>query len=159
AGGKDGIDVAPAIVDPETELGAQYVAGMELAGKYAYAGREWVVDRVRRILAARVTDSVHNHHNFAWREEHEGMALWVVRKGATPASPGQRGFVGGSMGDNAVIIRGVESEGGRLSLYSTIHGAGRLYSRRAAKEAFTRAEMDAWVREKGVRLRGGDVDE
>src|SRR5262249_2707169 len=94
-GGKDGIHVAPAIVDPDSELGAQYVAGMELAGEYAYAGREWVVDRVRRILGAKVTDSVHNHHNFAWREEHEGRTLWVVRKGATPAFPGQRGFVGG----------------------------------------------------------------
>jgi hypothetical protein len=32
---------------------------------------------------------------------HEGRDVWVVRKGATPAFPGQRGFVGGSMGDAA----------------------------------------------------------
>jgi tRNA-splicing ligase RtcB len=159
AGGKDGMDVAPTIVDPDTDLGARYVAGMTLAGQYAYAGREWVVDRVRRILSARVTDTVHNHHNFAWRERHGDRDVWVVRKGATPAFPGQRGFVGGSMGDDAVIIRGVESEEGAASLYSTVHGAGRLYGRRAAKQTFTREQMDAWVREKGVRLHGGDVDE
>lgn len=159
AGGKDGVDVAPAIVDPKTELGARYVAGMELAGEYAYAGREWVVDRVRRILAAKLTDSVHNHHNFAWRETHGDREYWVIRKGATPAFPGQRGFVGGSMGDNAVIVRGVESEESAAHFYSTVHGAGRLYGRRAAKQTFTREQMDAWIREKGVRLRGGDVDE
>jgi tRNA-splicing ligase RtcB (3'-phosphate/5'-hydroxy nucleic acid ligase) len=159
AGGKDGIDVAPAIVDPGTELGARYLAGMELAGLYASAGREWVVDRVRRILAAKITDTVHNHHNFAWRERHGDRDLWVVRKGATPAFPGQRGFVGGSMGDDAVIIRGVDSEESAASLYSTVHGAGRLFGRRAAKEAFSRAEMDAWIKDKGVRLIGGDVDE
>jgi tRNA-splicing ligase RtcB (3'-phosphate/5'-hydroxy nucleic acid ligase) len=159
AGGRDGMDVPPAIVDPKTDLGARYVAGMELAGQYAYAGREWVVDRVRRMLAAKVLDSVHNHHNFAWRERHGERDLWVVRKGATPAFPGQRGFVGGSMGDDAVIICGCDSPEGAASLYSTIHGAGRLFGRRAAKQAFTREQMDEWIKAKGVRLHGGDVDE
>jgi tRNA-splicing ligase RtcB len=159
AGGKDGMDVAPTIVDPRTDLGERYVAGMTLAGEYAYAGREWVVDRVRRILAAKVTDTVHNHHKFAWRERHGERDLWVVRKGATPAFPGQRGFVGGSMGDDAVIIRGVESEASAASLYSTVHGAGRLFGRRAAKQAFTREAMEAWMAERGIRLHGADVDE
>jgi tRNA-splicing ligase RtcB len=159
ADGKDGINVAPAIVDPETELGERYLAAMELAGRYAYAGREWVCDQVRRIIGARVIDTIHNHHNFAWKETHDGKEYWVVRKGATPAFPGQRGFVGGSMGDNAVIIKGVESPESKASLYSTIHGAGRLYGRRAAKQAFTRAAMDKWLADKGVFLQGGDLDE
>jgi tRNA-splicing ligase RtcB len=81
---------------------------MELGGLYAYVGREWVVERVRQIVGGSVLDSVHNHHNFAWREQHAGQTYWVVRKGATPAFPGQRGFVGSSMGDDAVIIEGVE---------------------------------------------------
>ena len=78
--------------------GQDYIAAMKLAGRYAYAGRDWVCDRVAKILGARILDSVHNHHNFAWRETHQGRDLWVVRKGATPAFPGQKGFVGGSMG-------------------------------------------------------------
>ena len=69
---------------------------MTLAGRYAYAGREWVVERVRAIIGGSVTETVHNHHNYAWRETHNGRDLWVVRKGATPAFPGQRGFVGGA---------------------------------------------------------------
>ena len=111
---------------------------MELAGRYAYAGREWVIERVRKIIGGAVTDMVHNHHNYAWRENHDGRDLWVVRKGATPAFPGQRGFVGGSMGDDAVIIEGVDSEEARASLYSTVHGAGRLFGRKEAKRRFSR---------------------
>jgi tRNA-splicing ligase RtcB len=80
---------------------------MTLAGRYAYAGREWVARKVVSLLGARELELVHNHHNFAWQEEHDGEALVVVRKGATPAFPGQRGFVGGSMGDDAVIVQGV----------------------------------------------------
>jgi tRNA-splicing ligase RtcB (3'-phosphate/5'-hydroxy nucleic acid ligase) len=87
---------------------------------------------------------VHNQHNHAWREPHEERDLWVVRKGATPAVPGQRGFVGGSMGDDAVILDRVETPEARASLYSTIHGAGRRFGRREAKCRFARAKMDAW---------------
>ncbi len=159
AGGKDGIDVAPALLEEDSELGARYIAAMELAGRYAYAGREWVVNTIRKLLAAKVTDKVHNHHNYAWAEEHDGTRYWVVRKGATPAFPGQRGFVGGSMGDDAVIIEGIDGQASRDALYSTIHGAGRLFGRREAKNRFTGHQMREWVEERGIHLVGGDVDE
>ena len=159
AGGKDGMNVPPAVVDEDSELGQRYIAAMELAGRYSYAGREWVVERVRQIIGGRVTDMVHNHHNYAWRETHGGRDLWVVRKGATPAFPGQRGFVGGSMGDDAVILEGVDSEEAKASLYSTVHGAGRLFGRNEAKRRFTKAEMDAWLQARGVTLVGADLDE
>lgn len=159
AGGKDGMNVPPAVVDEDSELGRRYIAAMQLAGRYAYAGREWVTERVRQIIGGAVTDSVHNHHNYAWRETHGDRDLWVVRKGATPAFPGQRGFVGGSMGDDAVIIEGVESEEAKASLYSTVHGAGRMFGRREAKRRFTRPEMDAWLQGRGVTLVGADLDE
>jgi tRNA-splicing ligase RtcB len=163
AGGKDGMNVAPAVVDEDSELGQRYIAAMELAGRYSYAGREWVVERVRKIIGGAVIDMVHNHHNYAWRETHNvgGAArdLWVVRKGATPAFPGQRGFVGGSMGDDAVILEGVDSEEARASLYSTVHGAGRVFGRKEAKRRFARAEMDAWLQKRGVTLIGADLDE
>jgi tRNA-splicing ligase RtcB len=159
AGGKDGMNVPPAVMDEDSELGQRYIAAMELAGRYSYAGREWVVERVRQIIGGAITDMVHNHHNYAWRETHGGRDLWVVRKGATPAFPGQRGFVGGSMGDDAVILEGVDSEEAKASLYSTVHGAGRLFGRKEAKRRFTKAEMDAWLQERGVTLIGADLDE
>jgi tRNA-splicing ligase RtcB (3'-phosphate/5'-hydroxy nucleic acid ligase) len=159
AGGKDGMHVPPAVIEEDSELGRRYIAAMELAGRYSYAGREWVVERVRKIVGGAVTDMVHNHHNYAWRETHGGRDLWVVRKGATPAFPGQRGFVGGSMGDDAVIIEGIDSPQARASLYSTVHGAGRLFGRKEAKRRFTKAEMDAWLQQRGVTLIGADLDE
>jgi tRNA-splicing ligase RtcB len=122
----------PQVFSIDSESGQDYIGAMQLAGKYAYAGREAVVNRVVNILGAKITDSIHNHHNFAWLEEHDGEKFWVVRKGATPARPRQRGFVGGSMGDISVILEGVDSDVSRASFYSTVHGAGRLMSRNQA---------------------------
>jgi tRNA-splicing ligase RtcB len=174
AGGKDGMDVPPTIVSEASPLGQDYISGMMLAGRYAYAGREAVARHVvRGILRANAIEEVHNHHNFAWREEHDGEKYWVVRKGATPAFPGQKGFVGGSMGDDAVIIEGVDSPTSREALFSTVHGAGRIMSRTAAKGKFVKVdgkrirkdglvrhdEMMKWIGDKNVVLRGGDLDE
>lgn len=159
AGGKDGLNVPPAIVDEDSELGTRYIAAMELAGRYAYAGRELVVDRVRKIIGGNILETVHNHHNYAWRETHDGRTLWVVRKGATPAFPGQKGFVGGSMGDDCVILEGVDSDEAKASLYSTVHGAGRLFGRKEAKRRFARLQMDEWLSGRGVTLIGADLDE
>jgi tRNA-splicing ligase RtcB (3'-phosphate/5'-hydroxy nucleic acid ligase) len=88
---------------------------------------------------------VHNHHNCAWRETHDGRDLWF----ATPAFPGQRGFVGGSMGDDAVILEGVDSEEAKAALYSTVHGAGRLFGRKQAIRTFTKPQMQGWLQERG----------
>ena len=114
--------VDPVFLEVASDLGSQYIAAMQLGGAYAYAGRDWVCSRVARLLGASIVEEVHNHHNYAWQEQHEGRILWVCRKGATPAFPGQRGFVGGTMGEMSVILEGVESPESGLSLYSTVHG-------------------------------------
>ena len=139
-GGTDGMHVDPVVLDADSDLGREYLACMHMAGRYAYAGRDWVCARVARLLGARIVEEVHNHHNFAWRERHFGQDLWVVRKGATPAFPGQRGFVGGTMGDISVIIEGLDGPESELALRSTIHGAGRVMSRTqaAGKSRFKR---------------------
>ena len=159
-------------------MGHDYWELMTLAGEYAYAGREWVARKVVSLLGGRELELVHNHHNFAWREEHDGETYIVIRKGATPAFPGQKGFVGGSMGDDAVIVQGAARADGataalqRRALFSTVHGAGRVMSRSAAAGKVNRRTgqvlrpgvvspqmMNSWVREKGVVLRGGGLDE
>ena len=174
AGGKEGMDVPPTVVQDKSNLGEDYLNAMHLAGRYAYAGREIVARHVARgILRANIVEEVHNHHNFAWREKHNGDEFWVVRKGATPAFPGQKSFVGGSMGDDAVIIEGIDSPISREALFSTVHGAGRIMSRTAAKGRFERVgtkrfrreglvrhdEMMKWMADRNIVLRGGDVDE
>lgn len=173
-GGKDGINVEPVLLHVDSPLGQEYIAAMKLAGRYVYAGRDWVCQKVASILGARVVDEVHNHHNFSWRETHAGRDLWVVRKGATPAFPGQRSFVGGTMAEPAVILEGIDSEESRQALCSTVHGAGRVMSRTKAagkrkwvkgravvvtEGAVSRKMMMNWVREAGVELRGAGTDE
>jgi tRNA-splicing ligase RtcB len=172
AGASDGMDVEPCVLSTESALGTDYLEAMRLAGDYAYAGRDWVCARVAAILGAPILEEVHNHHNYAWREEHDGEQLWVVRKGATPAFPGQRGFVGGTMGEPSVILEGVDSEDGRYSLRSTVHGAGRAMGRREATGLVDRktgevkrvgkvtpAMMQGWVERAGIVLRGAGLDE
>ncbi len=126
------MDSPPVLFEVGSEFGDSYVSAMQLAGEYAYAGRDVVVGKVLEILGADSVDEVHNHHNFAWREEHFGRAYWVIRKGCTPARPGQEGFVGGSMGDDSVILEGVAGPDAEESLFSTVHGAGRVMSRSQA---------------------------
>ena len=126
------MDSAPVLLEVGTELGDSYIEAMQLAGEYAYAGRDVVVSKVLEILSAEPLHEVHNHHNFAWREEHLGGSYWVIRKGCTPARPGQEGFVGASMGDESVILEGMESGEAEESLFSTVHGAGRIMSRSQA---------------------------
>ena len=167
------MDAPPAILDLRSELGQFYWEAMHLAGQFAYAGRDYVVDQVLRILGTEADLEVHNHHNFAWREEVDGQEVIVVRKGATPNRPGQLSFVGGSMGDISVILRGVDSEEARASFYSTVHGAGRVLSRTQAAGKWRRKggrrgrvggiiDMDAVRRDlarRGIELRGGGADE
>jgi tRNA-splicing ligase RtcB len=126
------MDSPPVLFAVDSVLGQAYISAMQLAGEYAYAGRDIVVAKVLEILGANATQEVHNHHNFAWREEHFGRTYWVVRKGCTPARPGQEGFVGASMGDESVILEGVECDENEQALFSTVHGAGRVMSRTQA---------------------------
>jgi len=176
------MDSPPVLFEIDSELGEAYVSAMELAGDYAYAGRDVVVAKVLEILGAESVHEVHNHHNFAWREEHFGRTYWVIRKGCTPARPGQEGFVGGSMGDDSVILEGVASDEATESLYSTVHGAGRVMSRSKAAGRFRYrkqvvegrtvrvaeqvkpgvvdwAAVQARLREQGIVLVGGGADE
>jgi len=170
-GGKDGVHAEPVIFDEDSDLGQQYLACMEIAGRYAYAGRDWVCERVATILRGSIVEQIHNHHNFAWREQHFGKDLWVVRKGATPAFPGQKGFVGGSMGDISVILEGLPGTRSSQSLHSTIHGAGRAMGRNQAKGKFDRkgnclvpglvgkVQHTEYMQRAAVELRGGGLDE
>ena len=169
------------LLDLADPAGHDYWHLMNLAGRYAYAGREWVARKVVSILGAGEADLVHNHHNFAWKEVHDGAELIVVRKGATPAFPGQRGFIGGSMGDDAVIVQGTRPSSEahpdldlvqRAALFSTVHGAGRIMSRTQAAGKRNRKTgqvlspgritpemMNEWIAKKEVILRGGGLDE
>ncbi len=164
-----------ALLELGSPIGQDYWSLMSLAGEYAYAGREWVARKVVEIMGANEVELIHNHHNFSWVEDHFGEKLVVVRKGATPAFPGQKGFIGGSMGDDAVIVQGAANHPDQeKALFSTVHGAGRVMSRTQARGKLkgwgpkarvvspgliSQEMLDSWLDERGVILRGGGLDE
>ena len=175
-GGKEGMHAPACLLSERSTLGQEYIEAMTLAGAYANAGRRAVVEEVLTILGSEATTTVHNHHNFAWHEHIPGVTekVWVVRKGATPNSPGQSSFVGGSMGSSSYILTGQETEENRSALYSTIHGAGRAMSRTEAAGKYRgrgkkrrqlrpgRIDWDATQRDlagRSIVLRGGAADE
>jgi tRNA-splicing ligase RtcB (3'-phosphate/5'-hydroxy nucleic acid ligase) len=134
--GQGEMDTAPSLLSLASPLGSDYFECMKIAGEYAYAGREEVIKQVLKVLGnPQVLDTIHNHHNFAW-EEHNKI---VVRKGATPMFPNQRGFVGGSMGDICVVVKG-KATTPPDALFSAMHGAGRVMSRTQA------AGKQKWVK-------------
>lgn len=154
-GASDGMDSDPCIVDMNSDVGQSYYEAMVLGGRYAYAGREWVCKTVAEVISgsSEYLDSVHNHHNFAFIEEHYGEQYFVVRKGSTPAFPGQRSFIGANMSDKSVIVRGLDTMEAKENFYSTVHGAGRVMSRTKAAGKFK-----GWGRDR-VQVSPGLVDE
>lgn len=169
-----GMDSPPILFKVNSEIGQEYICAMRLAGEYAYVGRNTVVEKVLEILGAKSVYEVHNHHNFAWREKHFGEEYWVIRKGCTPAFPGQESFIGSNMGDVSYIIEGYDSGVSRKALYSTVHGAGRILSRTKAagrrrwvkgkrkhlsKGVIDFNEVRSEMKQRGIELRGGGADE
>jgi tRNA-splicing ligase RtcB len=136
--------------------GAEYWAAMELMGRYASANHHIIHRLIVRAVGEKPILQVENHHNFAWRESHQGRDVIVHRKGATPAAKGALGIIPGSMSTPAYLIEGL---GDPSSLNSASHGAGRLMSRKAAIRQFHWPEVKAHLRERGVTLLSAGLDE
>ena len=143
-------------LDLDSEAGQEYWAAMNLMGDYAAANHDVIHRLVTRLLGARIIAGVENHHNFAWKEVHDGKELIVHRKGATPAAEGELGVIPGSMADPAFVVRG---KGNPASLASASHGAGRQMSRKQAKDKFIWKAVRDDLERKGVRVLSAGADE
>ncbi len=143
-------------LDLDTQEGQEYWLAMNLMGRYASANHEIIHQQVTSLAGAEVLATVENHHNFAWREEHDGQTMYVHRKGATPAGLGELGVIPGNMADSAFVVRG---KGCAPSLNSASHGAGRRMSRTQAKREFNWKVWRDHLKEKNVRLLAGGIDE
>lgn len=143
-------------LDLEEDAGREYWRLMNLMGEYAAANHAVIHDSIARHLGARIVAGVENHHNFAWKETHDGREVIVHRKGATPAGEGVLGVIPGSMASPAFVVRG---RGDAASLRSASHGAGRVMSRSGAKRAFTWSRAKEHLREKNVTLLSAGLDE
>ena len=143
-------------LDLDTEAGQEYWRAMNLAGDYAKACHDVIHRKLSRELGLETILKVENHHNFAWKEIVDGEELIVHRKGATPAQKGVLGIIPGSMTAPGYIVSG---KGKVEALNSASHGAGRAMSRKKAKNSLTRSDMRKRLKNHGVTLLGGGVDE
>lgn len=131
-----------------------YLAHLHWAQEFARLNRELMMDRVIDQLGRHMgeeverRDEVNCHHNYTEIEEHFGAEVLVSRKGAIAAHEGVRGLIPGSMGAASYVVTG---KGNEMSLCSAPHGAGRAYSRTAAKKTFTQADLRR--RMKGIEYR------
>ncbi len=143
-------------LDMDDEAGQEYWAAMNLMGEYAAANHDVIHRLVSQIAGARIIAGVENHHNFAWKEIHDGRELIVHRKGATPAEVGELGVIPGSMADPAFVVRG---KGNVASFKSASHGAGRRMSRTAAREKYSWRAVQRDLEVKGIRVLSAGADE
>ncbi|MGE0377661.1 MAG: RtcB family protein [Planctomycetaceae bacterium] len=143
-------------LDLDTEAGQEYWAAMNLMGDYAAANHDVIHRLVTSLCGAEIIAGVENHHNFAWKETHGGRELIVHRKGATPAGVGVLGVIPGSMASSAYVVRGKGDPG---SLCSASHGAGRVMSRKAARDKFRFKAVKNDLEKRGVHILSAGSDE
>lgn len=143
-------------LDLKDEAGQEYWAAMNLMGDYAAANHDVIHRLVSQVVGGRIIAGVENHHNFAWKEIHNGRELIVHRKGATPAGAGVLGVIPGSMADPAFVVRG---NGNAASFESAAHGAGRRMSRTAAREKYSWRAVQKDLEVKGIRVLSAGADE
>ena len=97
-------------------------------------------------------ERINCHHNFTQKERHFGKDVWLSRKGAISAREGELGLIPGSMGTASYVVEG---RGNPVALHSSPHGAGREYSRSAARKQFTGADLRAAM--VGIEYRETDA--
>lgn len=143
-------------LDMDSAEGQEYFAAMNLMGKYAAANHALIHQKVTRAIGAQVIAGIENHHNFAWKELHDGKEMIVHRKGATPAGKNVLGVIPGSMATPGFVVRG---KGSAASLESASHGAGRRMSRTAAREQFRWNHVKPLLETAKVELLSAGLDE
>ena len=136
----------------------RYIRELRWAQHFALLNREEMMDRVIRQVseflgtAVAEQERINCHHNFTESEKHYGMQVWVSRKGAIQADAGRPGLIPGSMGTASYVVEGL---GDPQSLNSSPHGAGREYSRSAARRTFTHEQLRAAMT--GIEFRDTDA--
>lgn len=131
-----------------TEDFDEYIRWLNWAQRFALLNREEMMQRVIAEVQLQVfgrtgpeieLERINCHHNCTQVERHFGQEVWVTRKGAIQARTGMRGMIPGSMGSRSYIVSGLEND---MAFHSAPHGAGRRFSRTAARRKFTMDDFD-----------------
>jgi tRNA-splicing ligase RtcB len=151
-------DADLAYLSERTPEFSAYIRDLRWAQRFAFLNREEMMARLLSCLASWLrsdvtpTETVNCHHNYTAEEEHFGRRVWLSRKGAIDASAGRPGVIPGSMGTRSYVVAG---KGCALALNSAPHGAGRMFSRTAARKRFSRADLEAAMA--GIEWRHTDA--
>ncbi|MBT0772478.1 RtcB family protein [Kineosporia sp. J2-2] len=151
-------DLDLAYLVQDTDEFWSYINEMRWAQDFALANREEMMHRLMLCVTdfmgepVRDLERINCHHNFTQQENHYGRNLWISRKGAIQADAGRPGLIPGSMGTASYVVTG---RGNKLSLNSSPHGAGREYSRTAARRKFSADDLRAAM--KGIEYRDTDA--
>jgi len=145
------------LVEGTAEFG-RYIDELTWAQHFALLNREEMMDRVVRQVSEWMhepvaeLDRINCHHNFTQKEHHFGKEVWLSRKGAISAREGELGLIPGSMGTASYVVEGL---GNAVALNSSPHGAGREYSRSAARRQFTADDLRTAMA--GIEYRDTDA--
>lgn len=145
-----------AYLDLQSEAGIEYWLAMNLAGDYAAACHTIIHQKIAKALGTEPMALIENHHNFAWKEIHDGEELIVHRKGATPAGKDVMGIIPGSMATPGFLVRG---KGNEAAIHSASHGAGRQMSRTFAHKHIDYKDWQSMLNDAGITLLGAGKDE
>jgi len=151
-----------AYIPDYTEEFGRYIEDLNWAQRFALLNREEMMDRVVMMFEEFVDDAVNErqrincHHNFTQKENHFGRNVWLTRKGAIQADEGRLGLIPGSMGTASYVVAG---KGNKLSMNSSPHGAGRVYSRSRARKTFTQEDLEKAMGGIEWRRGGPFIDE
>lgn len=145
------------LIDGTKDFG-DYITDLKWAQHFALLNREEMMDRLihdfEHWVGGKVEERerINCHHNFTQKEFHFGKDVWLSRKGAIQADKGRLGLVPGSMGTASFVVEGL---GNKLAFDSSPHGAGRVYSRSAARKKFTLEELERSM--EGIEYRKTDA--
>ena len=153
-------DLAYLIEEPE-EFDA-YIRELRWAQHFALLNRGEKIDRVIRQFSewiggeVRELERINCHHNSTEKETHFGKSVWLSCKGAIRAREGDQGLIPGSMGTASYVVVG---KGNPVALDSSPHGAGREYSRPAARKSFSLEQLREAMAGIGDRNTDAFIDE
>lgn len=133
----------------DTPEGAACLTDTEQACRFARANREALTARAVEVLTEALGQEpvpgarADVHHNHVAAEPHFGRTLFIHRKGAVGLASGQQGLIPGSMGTASYLVAG---RGEPRAFHSCSHGAGRVMTRREARERIRPAALEHAMR-------------
>jgi tRNA-splicing ligase RtcB len=142
--------------------GKDYIYCLNVALEYALLNRKLMIEIIHNSICKvlKTKESINFSENTFINRNHNHAelkdGLWIHRKGATHAEKGMYGVIPGNMRDGSFIVRG---KGNSDSLCSSSHGAGRIFSRKKAKEKFTVKDFSDTMKDVEAKVTKSTLDE